>query len=57
MESKLKNTTTTNTDFLRQIEYNIQTWRPGDIFPFPNKGEFKMEKVENEFNTFFGEKL
>lgn len=57
MESKLKNTTTTNTDFLRQIEYNIQTWRPGDIFPFPNKGEFKMEKVENEFSTFFGEKL
>lgn len=57
MESKLKNTSTTNTDFLRQIEHNINSWQPGDIFSFPNKGDFEMQKVENEFNTFAGEKL
>ncbi|WP_108822618.1 hypothetical protein [Dysgonomonas sp. Marseille-P4361] len=57
MRSKLNNTSTTDVDFLRKIEYNINSWKPGDIFLFPNKGEFTMEKVDNEFNTFYGERL
>lgn len=52
MESKLANTSTTDTNFLADIKTRYLNWEPGNVFFFPNKGEFTFEKVENEFNTW-----
>lgn len=52
MENKLANTSTTDTHFLAEIKERYLNWEPGNVFSFPNKGDFKFEKVENEFKTW-----
>lgn len=52
LDSKLKNTSTSNVDFLSEIENNIRKWCPGEVFNFPGKGEFHFDIVENEFGTW-----
>lgn len=52
MESKLANTSTTDTNFLADIKKRYLAWEPGKVFSFPNKGDFTFQKVENEFKTW-----
>lgn len=52
MKSKLANTSTTNIAFLEDIRSRYQNWEPGNVFYFPNKGNFMFEKVNNEFNAW-----
>lgn len=52
MKSKLANTSTTDTNFLEDIKSRYLTWEPGNVFSFPNKGDFTFEEVENEFKTW-----
>jgi len=52
MKSKLANTSTTDTAFLDEVRNRYQNWEPGNVFYFPNKGEFTFEKVDNEFNAW-----
>lgn len=50
--SKFANTSTTNDQFLSQVERGIRDWKEGAAFRFGTKGVFEFERVENEFCTF-----
>jgi hypothetical protein len=50
--SKLRNTSTTDQIFLNLVESRIDEWTYPHKFDFPNKGNFEMTLVENEFATF-----
>lgn len=54
LQSKLANSSTTNTQFLDTIRQNIASWQPGCEFIFPGKGTFKFDRVANEFATYEG---
>lgn len=49
---KLRNSSTTDVEFLSRVALAVESWRPGEIFTFPNKGDIKIEEVGNEFLTF-----
>ncbi len=49
---KLRNSSTTDTDFLKKVYDSLEKWNPGDDFHFPNKGRIELISVENEFNTY-----
>jgi hypothetical protein len=50
--SKLRNTSTTDQNFLNLVDNRIKEWTHPNIFNFPNKGNFDIELVKNEFATF-----
>ena len=50
--AKLRNSSTTDVDFLNSVRNKIDMWEYPEIFEFPGKGEFQMAHVENEFGTF-----
>lgn len=50
--SKFQNTSTSDQAFLNLVEKRIEDWTYPQSFNFPNKKEFKIEKVENEFSTY-----
>lgn len=52
MNSKLANTSTTDTVFLEKVRAEYLKWQPGEVFSFPNKGEFTFDNVPNEFATW-----
>ncbi|MGV2130872.1 hypothetical protein ACQZ4Q_09490 [Agrobacterium vitis] len=52
LNQKLRNSTTTNTEFLNLVAEAVDRWRPGAPFEFPNKGKLNLSFVENEFNTY-----
>lgn len=51
-ESKFKNTSTMDKEFLSDVRKRIERYCGEDEFFFPGKGTFKMRNVENEFNTY-----
>lgn len=52
ISQKLRNSSTTNQDFLTEVQSALDQWTPGEVFVFPKKGTMKVEKVLNEFDTF-----
>ncbi|GHB16963.1 hypothetical protein GCM10007094_00440 [Pseudovibrio japonicus] len=52
IDSKFRNTSTTDNKFLDSLRKNIDNWNFGTPFEFPNKGMYEIAEVENEFNTF-----
>ena len=52
MNSKLANTSTTDTVFLEKVRAEYLKWQPGKVFSFPSKGEFTFDNVPNEFATW-----
>lgn len=52
LQQKLRNSSTVNKKFLRQVELALKNWSPASDFHFPNKGVFKVSEVANEFNTY-----
>jgi hypothetical protein len=52
LEQKLRNSSTRDTEFLRQVQQCVQQWDPGSDFDFPNKGKLDVFEVSNEFNTY-----
>lgn len=50
--SKLRNSSTTDRDFLNLVESRIRDWTYPQPFDFPNKKKFRLEEVENEFATY-----
>lgn len=52
ISQKLRNSSTTNQEFLTEVQSALDQWTPGEVFVFPKKGVMKVEKVLNEFDTF-----
>lgn len=50
--SKLRNSSTTAQDSLKEVERRVEDWTPGDSFEFPRKGSLEIDVVANEFGTF-----
>lgn len=52
LDQKLRNSTTTDTDFLNSVAEAVCQWQPGAPFEFPHKGKLDLRMVDNEFNTY-----
>ena len=52
LQQKLRNSSTVNKKFLRQVERALSSWSPGLNFHFPEKGVFTVSEVPNEFDTY-----
>jgi hypothetical protein len=50
--SKFKNSSTTDSKFLENVETEIRSWEFPNPFNFPGKQKFHMDLVENEFAAF-----
>lgn len=50
--SKLRNSSTTDINFLNLVERRIEEWTWPEPFDFPNKQQFNFDLVENEFATY-----
>lgn len=55
--SKLKNSSTNNENFFKNLERAFSEWVPGEPFYFPGKGVLQVEYVENEFGTWSPEEM
>lgn len=49
---KLRNSSTVNKKFLRNVGRAVEQWAPGLSLALPNKGELEIIDVTNEFATF-----
>lgn len=52
ISQKLRNSSTTNQEFLAEVQAALDQWSPGEMFVFPKKGALKVEEVSNEFHTY-----
>lgn len=52
LSQKLRNSSTTDLNFLSDVQTSIESWSPGSPFFFPKKGELMIDEVVNEFNTY-----
>ncbi len=51
-QSKFKNTSTTNREYLNDVRSKIDEYHGEPMFVFPQKGTFEMTPAVNEFNTY-----
>lgn len=49
---KLRNSSTVDKKFLKNVERLVQNWRPDVDITLPGKGEMQVVEVTNEFKTF-----